>query len=300
MPDDLPLVSIVIVSYNSRSHLPRCLASICRHEQLTPYEVIVVDNASSDGTAEEIERSFPDVRLVRRSRNAGFAAGVNEGIRAARGEFFLLLNPDAELTQPILEPMVDYLRGHADAGLLAPKLLDASGTLQLSCRAFPGFATGIFNRYSLLTRLLPANPLSRSYLMTGFDHVSIADVDWVSGACWMLPRSKYERVGPLDEAYFWSVEDVDYCHRIHDAALRVVYFPRVSLRHSIGGSSTSAPVRATLARHRGMFRYYRRYLRPRRPIVRQLMDAAVLSGISVRCVLQVAGVAARRAVTRRR
>jgi GT2 family glycosyltransferase len=288
-------VSFVIVSYNGRDLLRRCLASVYEHTRGVEFEIVVVDNASQDGTPEMVAAEFSRATLVRRTANDGFARGVNDGFAIARGEAFLVLNPDAELTSNILPPMLSYLREHPDVGILAPKLLDPDGTLQLSCRAFPGYSTALFNRYSLLTRLFRNNPASRRYLMSDFDHSATADVDWASAACWLVPRATYEKIGGLDTGYFWSIEDVDYCQRVHRAGLRVVYFPAVAVRHHIGGSSASAPSRAVIARHRGMWRYYRSYLRPsgwRGP----LMDALVSGGILLRLAAQLLSNVVRRSL----
>jgi GT2 family glycosyltransferase len=291
--NEAPDVSIIIVTYNGRDFVRRCLTSVYEQTRDVGFELVAVDNASRDGTPEMIAAEFPQVRLERRSTNAGFASGVNEGIEHARGRYVLMLNPDAVLAQNILPPMLAYLAQHPDIGLLAPKLLDAAGTLQLSCRAFPTFSTALFNRYSLMTRLFPGNRSSSRYLMTNFGHDSIADVDWVSGACWLLPRSTCESVGTLDEAYFWSIEDVDYCQRVHRAGLRVVYFPDVSVVHRIGGSASSAPARAIIARHRGMWRYYSSYLRPQNTAARVAVDLAVSGGIVLRCAAQLSASALR-------
>jgi GT2 family glycosyltransferase len=292
-------VSVVIVSYNGRDYLRRCLASIYEHTQGIEFEVIVVDNASQDGTPEMVAAEFPQATLIRRTSNAGFARAVNEGVAVARGDTLFVLNPDTLLEANVLPPMLAYLGGHPETGILAPRILDEDGGLQLSCRRFPGFTTAAFNRYSLLTRLLPGNPLSRRYLMTDFDHQSIADVDWASAACWLLPRAVYDRIGPLDDRYFWSIEDVDYCQRVHRAGLRVVYFPEVSVRHRIGGSAASAPSRTIIARHRGMWRYYRSYLRPQTPVVQLALDTLVGGGIALRAGAQIAAQGVRRALGRR-
>lgn len=287
-------VSVVIVSYNGREFLRRCLSSVYTHTRGIEFEAIVVDNASRDGTPEMVMEQFPQATIVRRGKNAGFAAGVNQGIAIAAGGNVLLLNPDAELTNDLLPPMLAYLRAHQDIGILAPKLLDEDGSLQLSCRAFPGYSAAVFNRYSLLTRLFPHNPLSSRYLMTNFDHAAIADVDWISAACWLMPRRTLERVGPLDESYFWSIEDVDYCQRVHRAGLRVVYFPEVALRHHIGASSATLPNRTIIERHRGMWRYYQMYLRPEGSFARALTGWLVRSGIWFRCAAQLLTQNARR------
>ena len=291
-------VSYVIVSYNGREFLRRCLASLYEHTRDVEFEVVVVDNASLDGTPEMVVEEFPQVTLVRRPNNAGFAHGVNEGLERAQGDAFLLVNPDTQFNQNVVLPLLAYQRDHPDIGILAPRLLDADGTLQLSCRAFPGFNTALFNRYSLLTRLFGNNRFSRRYLMTDFDHTEVADVEWASAACWLLSRRAYERVGPLDEGYFWSIEDVDYCQRVHRAGLRIVYFPQVSLVHDIGRSSDTLRNRTIIERHRGMWRYYRSYLRPEGVVRRGAVDALVWLGIQGRCSFQLATHGLRRVLRR--
>ncbi len=275
-------VSIVIVSFNGRDHLRECLASIYDHTADIAFEVVVVDNASIDGTPEMVIAEFPKTTLIRRSNNAGFAYAVNEGVAVSRGSFLMLLNPDTEFTSNALPPMRSYLEDHPDIAVLAPKLLDSDGSLQLSCRAFPGYGTALFNRNSLLTRFFGRNRFSQRYLMTDFQHDEVADVDWASAACWLMPRLAVEKIGPLDEGYFWTIEDVDYCQRVHRAGLRVVYYPDVQITHHIGGSSKSAANRAILERHRGMWRYYKEYLRPKGALAKAAMDTLVWIGIQTR------------------
>ncbi|MCH7488401.1 MAG: glycosyltransferase family 2 protein [Chloroflexi bacterium] len=291
-------VSIVIVSYNGRDDLRCCLTSVFERTLGVGFEVIVTDNASSDGTPEMVIAEFPQVTLIRRATNAGFAYAVNQGIAVARGRTFFLLNPDAELLSNALPPMLDYLDSQPDVAVLAPKLLDPDGSLQLSCRAFPGFSAALFNRYSLITRLFGRNRFSTRYLMTDFDHSETADVDWASAACWLLPRLAYEKIGPLDEGYFWTIEDVDYCQRAHRAGLRVVYFPEVAVQHHIGRSAATLPYRTIIERHRGMWRYYRTYVRPTSKIVRILVDSLVWTGVQSRCAVHLASSGLRRLATR--
>lgn len=292
-------ISVVIVSYNGRDLLRRCLTSLYENTRGVQFEVIVVDNASQDGTPEMVEAEFTSIRLVRRTTNSGYARAVNEGVSNGHGGAFLILNPDTELTSDALASMYAYLQEHEDIGILAPKLVNGDGSLQLSCRAFPNISTALFNRYSLLTRLFPQNRFSARYLMSDFDHHAISDVDWVSGACWLLSRRVYDEIGPLDEGYFWSIEDVDYCRRVHRAGMRVVYYPDVSIVHHIGGSSATLPNRSIVERHRGMWRYYRTHLRPNNAIARIGIDGIVYAGVLARCGAQIAGHNARRALKRR-
>ena len=250
-------ISIVIVTYNSRAVVGRCLDSLREH---TTHEVVVVDNASPDGTADMIERDYRWVRTIRRGTNGGLSAAINDGVAAATGTHIMQLNPDVRVESDVFASLARYLVEHTDVGVVAPKLLNDDGTLQLSCRAFPGYSTAFFNRYSALTKLLPGNRYSRDYLMADFDHASERDVDWVSGAALMFPRTVFDAIGGWDAGYFMFNEDVDFCHRVHDAGYRVVYDPAVAVYHSIGASESTS-TRLIVERHRSMWRYYRKHLR---------------------------------------
>jgi GT2 family glycosyltransferase len=276
------LVSVIIVTYNSAWCIGRCLDALAAAGTDVRCEVIVVDNASSDATRMIVAREHAGVRLIARTQNDGLSAAINDGVAASSGEYVAVLNPDVHFDDDVLTPLAAYLREHPDVGIVAPKLLDDDGTLQMSCRAFPGYATALFNRYSLLTRLSPNNARSRRYLMSDFDHASERDVDWVSGAALMLPRRVFDEVGGWDPGYFMFNEDVDLCRRAHDAGYRVVYQPAVVLRHTIGVSK-SASRRMIVERHRSMWRYYRKHLRGG-----PVRDAATATGIAVRCGVMLA------------
>ena len=271
-------LSVVVVSYNSREYLRRCLRSLLDHTHGIRYEVIVVDNASQDGSAEMVASEFPQVSLIARPTNAGFAAAANQGIRIAAGEAVLLLNPDTIVNDNAFAPMLRYLRRNPDIAVLGPRLIDDDGSLQLSCRRFPSYGQVLFSRYSVLTRLFPHNPLTARYLMTDWDHGATTDVDWLSGACAMFPRRTLDELGLLDEGYFMYNEDVDLCQRAHRAGYRVVYFPEASVVHHIGRSSSTLPARSVVERHRSMWHYYKKHLRGG-----WLKDAATAAGIAVRC-----------------
>ena len=274
---------MIVVSFNGRDYLRRCLASVLEHTKGVSCEVIVVDNASWDGSAQMVEAEFPQTALIRLPVNVGFAAGCNRGMQRAAGEFILLLNPDTELAEDAFSPMVAYCRQNPAVGILGPKLLNGDGSLQLSCRRFPSHLTSLFNRQSVLTRLFPRNPFSRRYLMTDWAHDRISPADWLSGACAMLRREMVERVGGMDEGYFMYIEDVDLCYRAHQAGYEVVYFPQVAVTHHIGKSTESMPNRSIVQWHRSMWRYYRKHMRGN-----VLLDALTLAGIVARCFYQIA------------
>jgi GT2 family glycosyltransferase len=287
-------LSVVIVNYNTLAHLRRCLASLPAGAAGLRWEAIVVDNASREPGVERVADEVARVRVLRRERNGGFAAGANTGVAAARAGTVMLLNPDTVVRPGALAALLAYLHANSDVGVVGPRIENPDGSLQLSCRRFPTVWTGLFNRYSLLTRLLPRNRFSCAYLMTDWNHDATRDVDWLSGSAMMVPKHTFGRVGPLDDGYFFAMEDVDFCRRVHDAGLRVVYLPSAVVSHVIGGSSSTAPNRTMIARHRGMWRYYRTHLRhdllgrTPAPGVRLALDGVAAAGIAVRCAMLLA------------
>lgn len=275
--------SVVIVTYNSLDVIGECLRSLREHEG-EQVSVVLVDNASQDGTAVLVEKEFPWVRVHREKTNRGLSVGINVGARATESEFIFLLNPDTVLTGPLLAELSQFMDSDSAIGAAGPKIINPDGTLQLSCRRYPTMWSSLFNRSSLLTKLAPRNRVSSDYLMTDFDHTSSRDVDWLSGAALMVRRAAFERVGGMDESYFMYFEDVDLCHRLHDAGYRVVYYPQVELVHHISQSSGPLANRTIVERHRAMWRYWRTY-RGGNP----LRDAAAGAAIAGRGAAQLAG-----------
>ncbi len=255
-------VAIVIVSFKCREYLLSCLSSIQTHVPELLEATVVADNASCDGTVEAVGAQFPPVRVIVNSRNEGFAAAANRGIAAApSAEVIVLLNPDSEILDSGIRNAADYLSRHAETGVLGGRILNLNGTVQASARAFPGHLNALFNRHSLTTRFLPGNRWSRRYLMSDWDHQQLKPVDWVSGAFMFIHRRATDSAGLLDDRFFFSIEDVDYCRRVRDCGLEVIYFPGAVIRHRIGASSGRAVFRAMAAHHRGMWRYYTKHLR---------------------------------------
>jgi hypothetical protein len=281
-------VSVVIVTYNSLRHIDACLHSLRQHVGGVTYEVIVVDNASADGTADHVRRDHPWASVIARASNGGLSRAVNEGVAASSGTFVMALNPDTRIEHDALAPLAAYLREHPETGVVAPKLLDDDGTLQLSCRSFPGYTTALFGRYSLLTRFVPGNRYSRDYLLSDFDHASTRDVDWVSGAAMMFPRAVFDQLGGWDAGFFMFNEDVDFCKRVREAGLRVVYLPEAVVYHEIGVSKR-APARIVVERHKSMWRYYRKHMRGN--VAQDLLTSAAITG---RCAVVLGSIGLRR------
>jgi len=256
-----PVLSIAIVNYRKGPLLLACLDSIYKTVGDLTVEVVVVDNASCDGIADVLPTRYPQSRLILNSANLGFAKATNQAIATAQGSYILLLNPDTVVMQGALQTLVGYLEGNPDAGAVGPQLVGPGGAIQLSCRSFPSYSTAFFGHYALLTRWFPRNPFSRRYLLSDWDHGTVREVDWVSGACLMTRRDVLERAGLLDEHFFLFNEDVDLCKRMRDAGWKVVYVPEARVIHHIGASQEKVPSALVIARHRGMVHYYRKHLR---------------------------------------
>ncbi|MCX7598047.1 MAG: glycosyltransferase [Armatimonadetes bacterium] len=252
------LVSVCIVTWNCRGLILECLDSLFGQPQGAQFEVIVVDNASTDGTPEAVAESFPQAQLIRNTVNRGFAAANNQALRQARGEYLFLLNPDTVLPPEALGNLVAVAEAYPQAGAIGPRLLNPDGSLQYSCRRWPSVKAALF-RNTLFGRLFPGEPWTKEYLMADWPHDEVREVDWISGAAMFLRRQAVEQVGLLDEAFFWGSEDVDYCRRLWRAGWKVIYSPHPAIVHRIGGSTDQAVVRTILRRHASWYRLYAKH-----------------------------------------
>ncbi len=258
-------LSVVIVSYNTRDLLDGCLASLFEAGGLsTPangparLEVVVVDNASHDGSADMVRRCYPQVRLITLTDNVGFARGSNEGMRASTGRYILLLNSDTLVLDQALARMVSFLDDHPQFAAIGPLLLNADGTVQTSCFAFTNVTDILFESIGL-TALFPHSPLFNRRGLGGFDRSVVREVDWLSGACLMVRREILARVGLLDEGFFMYGEELDWCYRMKQAGLRVAFFPGARVIHYGRGSSMGARGRLAPRALAGRLRYFRKH-----------------------------------------
>lgn len=285
---------IVIVTFHCRELALGCIDSIARHAPECLAATVVVENDSRDGTAEAIRAAFPAVRVIQNQRNVGFAAAVNQGLAALPGHRVVcLLNPDSMLLDGNLVGAARYLDEHPGVAVMGGRIVNEDGSLQPSARAFPSHLNAFFNRHSLTTKFFPGNRWSRRYLMTDWAHDEVREVDWVSGAFMLIHRRVIDAAGVLDDGYFFSIEDVDYCRRVRDAGLTVVYYPMATVRHRVGGSSRHAVYRAMAAHHLGMWRYYRKHMRGN-----ALLDVLTGAAIAGRLGIHAASYALRTAKNR--
>jgi len=251
-------LSVVVVSWNVRDLLRRCLCSISNvQHRASSTEVIIVDNASTDGSVAMVRTEFPDVRLIVNSGNPGFAAANNQGIAVAQGRYVLLLNPDTEVVGDALATMVAFADDHPDVGVVGPQLLNPDGSVQSSRRRFPTLATAFFES----TWLQPYAPrrLLERYCVLDRPDGAVLDVDWVKGAALMARRKAIEQVGRMDERFFMYSEELDWCRRFREAGWRVVYLPAAQIVHYEGKSSEQVLPARHIHFQTSKVRYFRKY-----------------------------------------
>lgn len=270
-------LSFILVSYRSREPLLACLRALRTDARAAGIrtETVVVDNDSHDGTLEALAAEFPDARLIANRENVGYARAVNQGLAATGAPFALVLNPDCTVQAGALRALLDHAAAHPRAGLVGPRILNPDGSLEYSARSFPDHLTFLFNRYSLLTRLFPANRFSRRYLLTDWDHASVREVGWISGACMLARRAAFEQVGGMDEAFFMFNEDVDWCRRMKPAGWTVTYEPAAVVVHHIGASRSRVAARVIWGRHLGMIHYFHKH-HPTNPLLSFPADTLIL------------------------
>lgn len=252
-------LSILIVNYKNSATLPDCLDSIYKTTSGLEFEVILVDNGSKDAGLKNVQEKFPQICLIQNNANRGFSKANNQAVAVSKGKTLLFLNPDTRLTNNAIKSMITQLGPDSTTGAVGPKVLNRDGSLQYSCRTFPTVWTGLFNRYSLLSRLFPNNKHTRRYLMTDYDHEESREVDWVSGCCMMVPKSAFMKVGGFDEKYFLFNEDVDLCHTLKHHGYKTLYFPRAKIYHDITSSNSKVPHHIILKRHLGMSHYIEKH-----------------------------------------
>lgn len=263
MPDlDL---TITICSWNTVDDLRACLQSLREAQKDGAFEVIVVDNASRDGSPDMVANEFPEFTLLRESRNHGFTGGHNLALRARNRTHTALLNSDTVVHEGAIKAIYDFMLANPEAGVVGPKLLNPDGSLQYSCRRFPNPIAAAF-RGTFLGKLFPKNKLTADYLMQDWDHASVREVDWVSGAAMFLRGDLLDKIGLLDPAYFMYCEDEDLCWRAWENGYKVVYVPDAVITHAIGRSSDQAANKMIVRFHRSMLRFYRKCLVTQHPV----------------------------------
>ena len=252
----MPRLSIIIVTYNSRAHIERCLDPLARHPPLLTHDTVVVDNASADGTAAFVRERWPSVQVIDAGSNQGFARANNIGIRHTAGELVLLLNPDTTVGAGSLDALVAALDARPDAAVAGPRLIDGSGLAEISAgRMVSPFA-------ELRQKVLVVGHRRRIPLIRGFVERATRqplDVDWVSGACLLVRRADAEAAGLMDERYFIYLEDVDFCAALRVRGRKVLFSPTAEVIHLRGQSATEAQDATDRAYRRSQVAFYEKH-----------------------------------------
>ncbi|NUO84025.1 glycosyltransferase family 2 protein [candidate division KSB1 bacterium] len=254
-----PELSIVIVTYNSRADIAICLASLEKHCRAHALEIIVFDNASKDGTADEVAAKFPNVRLLRSAENHGFARGNNLAAQHAQGRFILLLNPDTWVNDDMCGVLVRFMNEHPEAGACAPLILRPDGSRQRGAfRTLPTLAT-LFYDQTGLSRIFPKSRRFGRYMMTWWNHDDVRAVEQPAGACLLVRREVWQHINGFDEGYFMYYDDVDLCRAILQAGWKIYFTPHTRVYHSGGQSASQDVLKNYIELHRSMYRYFRKH-----------------------------------------
>lgn len=287
---EAPRLSIIIVNYNGGVLLERCLESIQESPPDVGFEIILIDNASEDGSGEGLSPRFPEVRVVRNRENVGLSKAFNHGLEIALGDIVLSLDNDTRVLPGALQAMVDAVDADSRVGAAGSLLLNPDLTEQKTARRFPSALNAIFGRRSLITRTWPRNPISRRYLMEEQREGGVEpyDVDWLSTAALMVRRDVIDRVGGLCEDFFVYWTDADWCARIREAGYAIRAVPASKVIHDENLQAkgrTPRSTRMTIDFHRGAYLYYRRH-RARSPL--SPMALVALVGLAARAAALIA------------
>jgi len=276
-------VSIIIATYNARELLADCLQSIRQNPPSEPYEIIVVDDASTDGTSEMVRARFSDARLFTNKINSHYATSNNLAFGQARGRYLYLLNNDTIVLPQAIDSMLAFLRDHPDAGAVGSKLLNEDGTIQWSVKSLPNLGSAVFGARSIISRFFPGNPFTRKHLMhLDRDLTKPFVAGYVSSASVMMPREVVRKVGDLDWRLSYHV-DADYCKRISNAGYNNYYLPTATVIHlnHKGGTMVSPRrrLRSVVEFHRGSYIYYCKHIEQTAGVPKKIV---VVVGLLVR------------------
>ena len=250
-------ISVIIVSWNAKEYLRECLNSLVQELRGYDSEILVVDNASSDGSDILIQESFPDCKLIQTGKNLGFAKANNIGIKESSGRYLFLINSDITLLDGCIRKILLFLEMNPAIGILGPQIINPDGYIQRSCMEFP-------NLWNTLCNAIGAYRFSKSKLfggqmMTYWKHDTTRRVDIINGCFWAIRRESLKQVGLLDERFFIYGEDIDYCRRFNQAGWEVVFFPLAKAIHYQGASSSNAPVKFYMEKEKANFQLWQKY-----------------------------------------
>jgi N-acetylglucosaminyl-diphospho-decaprenol L-rhamnosyltransferase len=250
-------ISVIIINYNTCEHLRECLQTV---ESEKPGEILVIDNASQDGSVAMVQSKFPRVKLIAGKKNLGYGAAANLGIACSTFEYVLLLNSDTRIQPGATQQLSDYLQQHAEAAIVGPRLIGTDERLQPSCFPFPS----VFNTlllHSSLGSIVRYVPFLKNFYLPGWSHDKAKVVPWVMGAALFIKRQAFREIGGFDESYFMYFEEVDLCYRLGKAGWETHFAPVATIAH-VGGASTGQHLQEMKIQfHNSAIRFVTRYNR---------------------------------------
>jgi len=267
-------LSVIIVNYNVKEFLLNLLHSVEKASSYISKEIIVIDNASDDGSVEAIKQKFPSVRLIENKSNVGFGKANNQGLKIAQGKYLLFINPDCIVSEDTFTKMISFFDSHPDCGLAGCKILNSDGTLQLACRrSFPGPWTS-FTKVTGLSNLFPKSKIFARYNLTYLDENKTYEVDAVSGSFMMMRKDVYEKTGGFDEKFFMYGEDLDLCYRVQKSGFKVYYVHDTQVIHYKGESTKRSNLDDTKLFYDAMHLFVKKHLSSF-PLVEIILRSAI-------------------------
>jgi len=270
-------LSIIIVNYNTKELLHNTIQSVIDTVKLPKYQIIIVDNASSDGSIEMVKKQYHQVNLIENKDNLGFPKANNIGIKQALGRYILLLNSDTKVLDDCIQKCLDYMDINNEVGALGCKLILASGKLDHACKR--GFPTPEASLYYILKlhKLFPVSKRFGQYTLNYLPIDEINEVDALTGAFMMVRKEVINKVGLLDETFFMYGEDLDWCFRIKNAGYKVIYYPEAVTVHYKGGSSKRKRYKTIYEFHRAMYVFYNKHYHDKYNFIINLIVCAAIS-----------------------
>lgn len=252
-----PEISVIIVSWNASRFLEECLESLSRGIGRS-YEVIVVDNASIDGSPEMVNTKFPWVTLIQFGENLGFAKANNHGIRRSRGKYLALVNSDVKVLPGCLDQLAAFLDAHPGVGMVGPRIMHGDRRQQSSCRRFPGLWNNICQVF-YLNKLFPRYPFFAGEEMFFFSYDRTCEVEVLVGCFILARRDAVDKFGLLDENFWMYGEDLDWCRRCWESGWKIMFYPGAEAIHYCGGSSVNDPVRFAIVQQQSLLRLWAKH-----------------------------------------
>lgn len=250
------IISVVIITWNSKKFLMKCLDSLCKKNDSKNFELIIIDNNSTDGSIEYIEENYPKAVLIKNKSNKGVGPARNQGMKISKGKYILILDVDTEfLSEDGLIKLYNYMESDETVGILGAKLLFPNNEIQHSCRKFPSISVKLFNRFEKVGKIRDSKQLREHYMLDK-DHDKIQRVDYVIGAFQFIRKEVIQKIGYYDENIFYGPEDIDFCLRAKKAGYHTVYFPDVKLYHFYQRITKRFFTKITWEHIKGLIYYY--------------------------------------------